>query len=162
MSEPDVVTQLDHWIERWNNGKHPYDRPAPLIERARDEIMALRDERNGYGDALQKSRDEIVALRGQLNQGTFFVAVHGSMSEQEAEQFQNAQHGPVRLVSEPHDNTFAARIRAEALEEAAQLVEARPEDPGLGMSGGLMREAQVDTCRQLATDIRALKERRDE
>lgn len=45
---------------------------------------------------------------------------------------------------------------AAVLDLVASIIEAEPEHPSRGMSGGLMRESQVSTCQHLAEAIRDL------
>jgi len=52
----DIVTELERWLDTWPVGDDPMD----MIQRARDEIAALRALIN---DERKRAGDEIVALR---------------------------------------------------------------------------------------------------
>jgi len=65
MTEPDIVAELDHWIEHWISGGTTVAPQA--MQRARDEIEYLRREqqrltRNSIQD-FDEAKAEILSLR---------------------------------------------------------------------------------------------------
>jgi hypothetical protein len=70
MSTPDVVAELNEWLHQWRctDGHPPW--PDPLLQRARDEIVALREDVAMYKrmaiEAISKAQDgAVVAARAE-------------------------------------------------------------------------------------------------
>ena len=123
MTDPDVVAALERYISLDVQG-------ASAMRRARNEIVALREEREnmrafiaGCRHAATQTRDEIVALRETVERQR-------------------------SVLSQGH-----AEIRAEALERAAKLCEANAIDYVIAVK----HDSWDEGCLSCASLIRELK-----
>ena len=70
MAEPDIVAELDRWLTA---GDMEYQRRRAILERARDEIVALRRvvraQEATHTEIRQMSQDEYAAYLRRVNGG---------------------------------------------------------------------------------------------
>jgi len=111
----DVLIELDEWLDAQElAGSQKVQYTCRIMQRARDEIVALRedvDERNDKVVALQRRLDDFLGTCDPVAR-----AVLASMAK-----------GP--LISETELYDMLATARDEALEEAARLYEQINDEP---------------------------------
>ena len=121
MTEPDIVVELDRWLT-----EPAFDlaqEEQELLQRARDEIAALREYKASVAahiirvrrfdiEAIQRTRDEIMALR-KMHTPEHFQRVHdATRAEALEEAAQRCEQYSVWIHGDMTSANFAKLIRA--------------------------------------------------